>query len=106
MKSKTLASLAVIALAASIMPILLHKTAIASGGVPRFEFDASWPKPLPKNWMLGAIGGNFVDSHDHIWVANRPGSLDNNDKYAALDRRRPTAAYRRRRSSNSTPPEI
>jgi hypothetical protein len=86
MKPKTLAALAITALAAAfVVPGLLHKTAGASGSVPKFEFDRNWPKPLPNNWVLGAIGGNFVDSHDHIWVPNRPGSLDNNDKYAALD---------------------
>src|ERR1700689_2838515 len=73
MKPKILAGVAVLALAA------------APGNVPKFEFDPNWPKPLPNNWILGAIGGNFVDGTDHIWVANRPGSLDNNDKYAALD---------------------
>jgi hypothetical protein len=86
MRTKTFVGVTAIALAAAfIVPVLLHKTAAASGGVPKFEFDPNWPKALPNNWILGAIGGNFVDSHDHIWVANRPGSLDNNDKYAALD---------------------
>jgi hypothetical protein len=89
MNPKTLAGVAATTLAAAvalvIAPVLLHPPAAASGRIPEFEFDPSWPKPLPNNWVLGAIGGNFVDSHDHIWVANRPGSLDNNDKYAALD---------------------
>src|SRR5580692_5052752 len=77
LKPKTLAGVAVLALAAALV--------VQGNSVPKFEFDPNWPKPLPHNWVLGAIGGNFVDAHDHIWVANRPGSLDNNDKYAALD---------------------
>jgi hypothetical protein len=76
-KSKTPARIAFTALAAAFV--------FAAGAVPKFDFDPYWPKPLPHQWMLGAIGGTFVDSHDHIWVANRPRSLDNNDKYAALD---------------------
>jgi DNA-binding beta-propeller fold protein YncE len=56
-----------------------------SQNVPKFEPDPSWPKQLPNNWMLGQVGGIFVDSHDHIWVTSRPRTLDNNDKYAALD---------------------
>jgi DNA-binding beta-propeller fold protein YncE len=72
MKAKIFAGLVAIALA-------------MAGGVPRFEPDPYWPKPLPNNWMLGSVGGIFVDSHDHIWVANRPRSLQNNDKYAALN---------------------
>src|SRR5690242_3762798 len=54
----------------------------AAGKVPRFEPDPYWPKPLPNKWMLGGIGGIFVDAKDHIWVANRPRSLQGNDKYA------------------------
>src|ERR1700681_2697368 len=53
--------------------------------VPKFEPDPYWPKPLPNNWMLGQVAGIYVDSHDHIWVTSRPRSLDNNDKYAALN---------------------
>jgi DNA-binding beta-propeller fold protein YncE len=52
-------------------------------GVPKFEPDPSWPKPLPNNWMLGQVAGIFVDSHDHIWVTSRPRTLDTNDLYAA-----------------------
>ena len=57
----------------------------AAQSVPKFEPDPFWPKPLPNNWMLGQVGGIFVDSHDHIWVDSRPRTLDNNDKYAALN---------------------
>ena len=52
-------------------------------GVPKFEPDPSWPKPLPNNWMLGQVSGIFVDAHDHIWVTSRPRTLDTNDLYAA-----------------------
>lgn len=55
----------------------------AGAAVPRFEPDPSWPKPLPNNWMLGQVSGIYVDSHDHIWVTNRPRSLQDHDKYAA-----------------------
>ena len=34
---------------------------IAADAAPKFEIDASWPKPLPNNWILGQIGGIFVD---------------------------------------------
>src|SRR5437867_13114733 len=42
--------------------------------VPSFEYDASWPKPLPNNWLTGNIGAMAIDAKDHIWVAQRPGS--------------------------------
>src|ERR1035438_3938624 len=77
MKLKLLAGITILGLA------LLG--AAGPGSVPKFEPDPYWPKPLPNNWMLGQVGGIFVDSHDHIWVNSRPRTLDNNDKYAALN---------------------
>src|SRR6185503_14336736 len=53
----------------------------AAAGVPQFTGDPFWPQPLPNNWMLGQVSGIFVDPQDHIWVANRPRSLDDHDKY-------------------------
>ena len=41
--------------------------------VPKFQYDPTFPQPLPENWAIGAIGGMAVDSHDHIWVLHRPG---------------------------------
>ena len=40
--------------------------------VPHYKVDPFWPKQLPNNWILGAVGGLAVDSKDHIWIANRP----------------------------------
>jgi len=45
--------------------------ALAAPGAPRFEVDASWPKPLPEGWITGQLGGLCTDSHDHIVVVNR-----------------------------------
>jgi len=49
-----------------LFPLLL-----AAGGAPRFEVDASWPKPLPEGWVTGQLGGVCADAHDHIVVVNR-----------------------------------
>ena len=46
-------------------------------GIPTFEYDPSWPKPLPNHWMTGNIGAMTIDAQDHIWVAHRPGSTTN-----------------------------
>jgi hypothetical protein len=46
-----------------------------TGTTPGFVSDPSWPKNLPHSWLLGQIGGLYVDSHDHIWVYNRPRTL-------------------------------
>ncbi len=37
-------------------------------GAPTFEYDPSWPKPLPNNWALGEVWGVAVDSHDNPWI--------------------------------------
>ena len=41
--------------------------------------DPAWPKPLPNNWIIGDVGGIYVDSHDHIWVYHRPRALTTTD---------------------------
>jgi len=65
--------------------LLLQRNEASPNGVPKFEVDPYWPKDLPNQWMLGQVSGIFVDSHDHVWVTNRPRSLENHDKYAAFD---------------------
>jgi DNA-binding beta-propeller fold protein YncE len=60
-----------------------HKSATAK--TPGFVADPSWPQHLPRNWMLGQVGGLYVDRHDHIWVYNRPRTMTTDE--AALDTR-------------------
>ena len=65
---------------------------------PKFQVDPTWPQTLPGNWIIGTIGGIFVDAQDHIWINQRPGSLNTTPAKSA---RRPSktkpAACRRRR---------
>ena len=56
-----------------------------AGDVPTFAVDASWPKPLPNNWIMGQVGGITADEQGHIWVFQRPRSLTDDEKAAALD---------------------
>ncbi len=58
---------------------LMAGTAPASAEGPEYKVDASWPKQLPNNWILGQIGGMNVDAQDHIWVFQRPRSLQRVD---------------------------
>ena len=48
----------------------------AQGGVPRYEVDASWPKPFPDRWVLGGLGGVCVDGRDHVFILNRQDVLE------------------------------
>jgi hypothetical protein len=66
-----------------ILEQLLKQTGVydrsKSGKTPDFAVDPTWPKPLPHNWLLGQIGGLYVDHHDHIWVYNRPRTLNDDE---------------------------
>jgi DNA-binding beta-propeller fold protein YncE len=53
-----------------------------TGTAPSFVVDPAWPKPLPHNWIIGDIGGLYVDRHDHIWVYHRPRALSSTDSGA------------------------
>jgi len=53
-----------------------------AAGVPQYKVDASWPKPLPKGWMLGQVAGIAVDRGDNVWILHRPGSLLDDEKGA------------------------
>jgi len=50
-----------------------------NGKTPGFVVDPAWPQPLPHHWLLGQIGGLFVDPHDHIWVYNRPRTMSTDE---------------------------
>jgi len=60
--------------------------------VPKFQYDPSFPQPLPEAWAIGAIGGMAVDSRDHIWVLHRPGPLRANERYFGAGSNPPKAA--------------
>ena len=51
--------------------------------IPTFEFDPSWPKPLPENWSIGPVVGVSVDSRDHVWIVHRRTALGKNGRYPA-----------------------
>jgi NHL repeat len=58
---------------------------LANAQSPAFRVDPYWPKPLPNKWILGQVGGIYVDAQDNIWVFQRPRSLTDDEKAAALD---------------------
>jgi len=65
-------------------------TSLSSGAqtrrpqVPQFEPDPLWSELLPNNWVTGAVGGIAVDSHDNVWVFQRPGSIPEAERAASL----------------------
>ena len=67
----------------NILDLLLKQTGVydksGTGKAPDFVVDPAWPRPLPHNWLLGQIGGLYVDHHDHVWVYNRPRTLNDDE---------------------------
>ncbi len=64
--------------------VTAQNAAKGQGEIPTFQFDATWPKPLPNNWNTGNIGAMVVDSKDHIWVAHRPATTTSLSENYAL----------------------
>ena len=71
--SRFITARVVFAFAIAILPFLLLGMSLAQER-PQYQVDASWPKELPNNWIMGQVGGMAVDRHDHVWVLRRPGS--------------------------------
>ena len=67
---RTLGIVALLALASGAQPQM---------DLPRFQVDPFWPKPLPNNWILGAVAGVAVDASDHVWITHRPSTLQPNE---------------------------
>jgi hypothetical protein len=70
--------------AAVVLPTFAPDAAYAQEqpAVPRFQVDASWPKPLPNNWILGQVSGIAVDRLDRVWVVHRPSTLNERERAA------------------------
>ena len=43
--------------------------------VPTFQVDPAWPT-VPNNWQFGQVASVAVDAQDHVWVLQRPGTLN------------------------------
>jgi hypothetical protein len=59
---------------------LLDQTAAQAKQAPRFEVDPYWPKPMPKNWVMGMTIGVGISPDDHIWVIHRGNDVGNLDR--------------------------
>jgi hypothetical protein len=67
---------------AALLLILPFGAARADDKVPQFQVEASWPKPLPNNWILGQVAGIATDKYDRIWIVHRPASLTPRERAA------------------------
>jgi DNA-binding beta-propeller fold protein YncE len=74
LKSARLIGAPAFSLLVSFLLVGACQVALAQAPQPHFKVDPYWPKELPNNWIIGQVGGMTVDSNDHIWVFQRPGS--------------------------------
>lgn len=65
----------------SIVAALIAATALAAAPqqAPSYQVDAAWPKPLPNQWLVGAVAGVAIDAKDHVWIVHRPSTLQPNE---------------------------
>jgi hypothetical protein len=56
-----------------------HLAAQQPPAAPRYQVDPFWPK-MPRGMILGQVSGITVDSRDHIWLIQRPWSLQSDEK--------------------------
>ena len=80
--ARIIRSIALIGLVAAAIGTAMVSPALTAG-TPAFQVDSTFPKTLPNNWIFGQIGGIFVDAQDHIWINQRPGTLDAREKRAS-----------------------
>lgn len=66
------------------LALALAVPSAAAGVQSAFEVDAHWPR-LPAGWILGQVAGIAVDANDHVWIVQRPGSLEQSERGAVLD---------------------
>ena len=78
MRPRHLLILAALMIALSVGSLALERASQLPGAVPSFQVDPFWPK-LPKAWILGQVSGVAVDAQDHVWVLQRPWSLNNDE---------------------------
>jgi hypothetical protein len=67
-----------------VVPPDSGREAATADGPPTYVVDPFWPKPLPNAWGLGQVAGVAVDGRDHVWIIQRPRTLTDDEKGAAL----------------------
>jgi hypothetical protein len=76
MKTSRLVGMGIGALSAIAAASLCVSLSYAQSAAPRYEIDATFPKPLPDRWVTGGFGGHCIDANDHVLLLNRQDVLD------------------------------
>jgi len=65
-----------------VQAIAAQSSPSAASGAPHFRVDPAWAK-IPNNWQFGQVASVSVDAQDHVWVLQRPGTLEPGEKARA-----------------------
>ena len=76
------AAVVLVAFSASQRVAAQQARPVAKPAVPQFKYDKTFPKPFPNNWKIGQVVGVSVDSRNHIWIVQRPGTLKDSEREA------------------------
>src|SRR5438132_7724305 len=63
----------------SVETMVAQTRSSAARDVPKFQVDPAWPT-IPNNWQFGQVASVSVDAQDHVWVLQRPGTLNPDEK--------------------------
>jgi len=73
---------AVLAVSFGLVLLVAERTLSASVDVqeapPTYQVDPFWPH-VPEGWSLGQVAGVAIDSRDHVWIIQRPWSLESDE---------------------------
>ena len=83
-----LAAVALAALASCTTVKQRVEGASPGSGGPRYAVDATWPKPLPNQWILGQVAGIATAKDDTIWMIHRPLTLTEDERGSTLNPKR------------------
>jgi uncharacterized protein YjiK len=61
----------------AVLAVVVPPQLQAQGAVPKYDVDATWPKPMPNRWVISQIGAVCVDAGDHVFMLNRQTLTDN-----------------------------
>lgn len=77
--TRSFVAIAFVIVGLSAGAMTLDRAAQGSAKIPAFEVDPAWPK-IPKQWIMGQVSGVAVDARDHVWVLQRPWSLNSDEQ--------------------------
>jgi hypothetical protein len=63
----------------TIVSLVLFGVIIGLAQGPSFRVDPAWPK-IPNNWQFGQVSSVSIDEKDHVWILQRPGTLEASEK--------------------------